>query len=104
VEGGTMSQPIILGEHTWVASATVRLTPQEAKTADRRGHYKTKVDQRIDVLETYCRVCRRRYEDVKSNEPCEVGQVLRGGPIDTRKRREPCEDLEEPRTLRASAG
>lgn len=102
-----MSAPVLIGEHKWVGAAVIALSTKEARSADHRGSYRVETKQRVDVLEVYCKVCRRNFEDVKDTR-CEVGQVLRGGPIDTRKRAQTCDDdeglLALPRTLRASGG
>lgn len=45
-------------------------------------------EQQIDVLEVYCGTCKRPYDDC-NDEPCILGDHLRGGPIGERKKRGP---------------
>ncbi len=47
--------------HSWVGAATVALDDKTAKHADLRGSYRTKVGERIDVLDVYCLTGDMRY-------------------------------------------
>lgn len=55
--------------HDWVGAALVHLDDKTAKRADLRGSYRTKEEERIDVLDVYCGECKRPYTDV-ALEPC----------------------------------
>lgn len=55
--------------HDWVGAALVQLDDKTAKRADLRGSYRTKEEEKIDVLDVYCRECKRPYTDV-ALEPC----------------------------------
>lgn len=75
--------------HVWVAAATVVLNNQQAKRAVLRHSVRLPEEFRIDVLEVYCRECRRPWDDVL-DEPCSAAdnnEHLRGGPIGIRKKR-----------------
>lgn len=76
-------------EHVWVAAATVELDMRQAKRAVLRHSVRIPKELRIDVLEVYCRECRRPWDDV-AGEPCVApvnNEHLRGGPIGERKKR-----------------
>jgi len=85
-----MPKKITATDHKWVAAAQLSLTDTQARQAEWRGHVDIKDRVRIEVLETYCRECRRPYDDV-ADEPCAVdvegNDHLRGGPIGVRKKR-----------------
>lgn len=79
------------GGHVWVAAATVALDTRQAKRAVLRHSvwFTGSVPQKIDVLEVYCRLCRRPWDDV-ADELCVAASTtehLRGGPIGERKKR-----------------
>jgi len=86
LSGPTEDNPLA---HTWIVAAEIRVSDKIAKHADFRGSFRTKVGQRVDALETYCRACRRPYDDV-ADAPCEA-QVdnthLIGGDPGVRKKR-----------------
>lgn len=46
--------------HTWVVAAEIIVEEAVARVADFRGSFKTKTEQRIDALDTYCKNCRPR--------------------------------------------
>ncbi|MCX5174236.1 hypothetical protein [Streptomyces virginiae] len=50
--------------HTRVVAAEIVVDDSVARVADFRGSFRTKTEQRIDALDTYCRACRRPYADV----------------------------------------
>ncbi|MFD7663532.1 hypothetical protein [Streptomyces sp. NPDC059788] len=50
--------------HTWVVAAEIIVDESVARVADFRGSFRTKTQQRIDALDTYCRACRRPYAAV----------------------------------------
>ncbi|MFE5488978.1 hypothetical protein ACFQ7Z_03270 [Streptomyces virginiae] len=54
--------------HTWVVAAEIVVDDSVARVADFRGSFRTKVEQRIDALDTYCRACRRLYADVAKSD------------------------------------
>lgn len=75
--------------HEWVGAATVVLTLAQARHADIRGSFRAPEQTRIDVLEIYCKNCRRPYEDVHGN-PCAAAENkdhLIGGPTGIRAKR-----------------
>lgn len=82
--------PIVLGNHRWLVSATIAVSDAEAEVAEKRRTFTAGTGRRVTALETYCANCRRTYETA-AGTVCEVGQVLRGGPINKRKKREPAE-------------
>ena len=74
-------------QHQWVAATNIPVTIPQAEETLRRGWTKFSMrDEKIEVLEVSCAVCRRPYADSK-DENCVIGVHLRGGPIGTRKRR-----------------
>lgn len=75
--------------HDWVGAAHVVLDEGRAKLAHYRRSYRTKVAERVDVLDIYCRVCRRTY-DAAGGTPCEAvanNEHLIGGTPGERKKR-----------------
>lgn len=92
----THSAGITNSDHVWVAAATVELDVRQARRAVLRGSIRLPSQRRIDVLETYCGLCRRPYDDV-AGQPCvaaETTEHLRGGPIGERKKRKHNHDCE----------
>lgn len=81
-----MVAPVIIGEHTWVVAATIEVTPQEAEVSVKRRVFKAAEGRHIRALETYCATCNRGYQEA-AGTVCEISQVHKGGPIDTRKRK-----------------
>lgn len=76
-----------MGQHFWVAAATVQLSDSEAKLAQLRGSVRLAERIKINCLEIYCSACRRPWDDV-FDEPCTVDvELLKGGPIGVRKKR-----------------
>lgn len=74
--------------HYWVGAATIPIDPKAAGPAHRRGTMRIPA-QTVDILELYCRDCRRPYRDVR-DKPCEIGLHLIGGrPDQSRARRKP---------------
>lgn len=76
--------------HEWIGAATVALDAKTAKHADLRGSYRTKIEERVDVLEVYCKKCRRPYDEVL-DEPCAVkinnDHLIGGNPGERKKRK-----------------
>jgi hypothetical protein len=75
--------------HLWMGAAAVTLTLSQARRAVLRGSIRIAVAARVDILETYCGLCRRPYDDV-AGDPCVAAsstEHLHGGPIGTRKKR-----------------
>ncbi|MFD4133682.1 hypothetical protein [Streptomyces goshikiensis] len=54
--------------HTWVVATEIVVDDSVARIADLRGSLRTKAEQRIDALDTYCRPCRRPYADVAGRD------------------------------------
>lgn len=83
--------------HQWVAATHIDLDDKAARRAANRGTVRVPADTKVEVLETYCVMCRRSFEDV-SDQPCSAAQTtehLRGGPIGERaKRTHPAHDCE----------
>lgn len=75
--------------HIWVGAAYMDLTVPQAKRANLRGSIRLPKQTQIMVVETYCRECRRPFDDV-ADEECTAAsstEHLRGGPIGVRKKR-----------------
>lgn len=82
--------------HLWMGAATVTLNLPQARRAVLRGSIRIPGATRVDILETYCGLCRRPYDDV-AGEPCIAAsstEHLHGGPIGTRKKRKHNHDCE----------
>jgi hypothetical protein len=75
--------------HRWIGAATVALTLPQAKRADLRGSIRVPEQTRIDVLECYCKGCRRPFEDVAGTRCAAVTdpELFHGGPLGTRAKR-----------------
>lgn len=83
-----MPMPEYSENHVWVVANIHEVTPKQAYRAYLRHSIRVQ-DARLDVLETYCKQCRRPWEDV-ADQPCEAAsgnEHLRGGPIRERKKR-----------------
>ncbi|MER7497020.1 hypothetical protein ABT033_31045 [Streptomyces pharetrae] len=77
--------------HQWVVAAEIQVDESVARIADFRGSFKTKVEQRIDALDTYCKSCRRPFADV-SGYDCQAlvdNRHLIGGDQSVRAKRKP---------------
>lgn len=76
--------------HNWIGAATVALDDKTAKHAELRGSYRTKIHERVDILEVYCKGCRRPYDDV-ADEPCAAKvdntHLIGGNPGERKKRK-----------------
>ncbi|MFF0515492.1 hypothetical protein [Streptomyces sp. NPDC004250] len=75
--------------HRWVVAAEIRVDEAVARVADFRGSFKTKSEQRIDALDTYCKSCRRPFADVAGSD-CEAlldNRHLIGGDQSVRAKR-----------------
>lgn len=78
-----------MADHAWVGAALVDLDDQQAALADLRGAIRLRQAVKVNILETYCRACRRPWDDV-ADEPCSAAdnnEHLRGGPIGKRRPR-----------------
>ena len=74
-------------EHKWVTASTVDLTHKQANLARLRGSLRME-QVKIDCLEVYCKTCRRPWDEV-FDQPChEDAELLRGGPIGIRRKRD----------------
>jgi hypothetical protein len=87
---------IITAQHQWVIAATIDVAEQIARKGVQRGVVRIPADTKVDVMETYCAMCRKTYEDV-ADQPCSAAVIgtehLRGGPIGVRaKRKHPQHD------------
>jgi hypothetical protein len=80
---------VITEEHQFVAAVTVDVTPQQAQFGARRGVIRLTAGLKVDVLDLYCAMCRRPWDDV-ADQPCSAyasTEHLRGGPLGERKKR-----------------
>jgi hypothetical protein len=75
--------------HKWVGAATVSLTLPQAKRADLRGSIRVPEETRIDILETYCSMCRKPFDEVADVECAHRSdpEMFHGGPIGVRAKR-----------------
>lgn len=88
-EVAAMPMPEYSEDHVWVIAAIYEVTEVQARRAVLRHSVRVPKDDKLDVLETYCKQCRRTWEDVVG-EKCvaaESNEHLRGGPIGTRMKR-----------------
>ena len=79
------------GGHDWVGASAVALTERQARLALLRGVLALPGRARFNVLDVYCRKCRRPYEDV-GDQPCSAdidNSHLRGGPVEDVRRHRP---------------
>ncbi|MEU5811558.1 hypothetical protein [Streptomyces sp. NPDC047718] len=63
-ESTSRSASTLKHPHTWVVAAEIVVDDAVARGAAFRGSFRTKAAQRVDALDTYCRACRRHYDDV----------------------------------------
>lgn len=73
-------------EHQWVAAATVPVPTRIIRQTIRRRSLELPEGTWVVVLEVYCDVCRRPFDEVH-DKPCHVSPWLHGGPIGERKKR-----------------
>jgi len=57
--------------HVWVVNAQIEVDAKTAKLAEVRHSFKAAEGQKIDVLDTMCKWCRRAFEDVHG-QACEA--------------------------------
>lgn len=79
----------ITAHHQWVIAATIDVDERIARKGHQRGVVRMPDGLTIDVMETYCAMCRKTYEDI-SDAPCSAAastEHLRGGPIGVRAKR-----------------
>lgn len=79
----------ITAQHQWVIAATIGVEEPIARKGVQRGVVRIAAETKIDVMETYCAMCRKTYEDV-ADIPCSAAvgtEHLRGGPIGVRAKR-----------------
>ncbi|MGW3690545.1 hypothetical protein [Streptomyces sp. NPDC005125] len=89
VESTSRSTSTLKHPHTWVVAAEIVVDDSVARVADFRGSFRTKTEQRIDALDTYCRACRRPFADVSKSD-CAAGvdnRHLIGGDQSVRAKR-----------------
>lgn len=75
--------------HDWVAATNVDVPPGRARMAFTRGTMRVAVDTKVEVLDVYCRQCRRPFDAVEG-QPCAAADNrdhLIGGPTGERKKR-----------------
>jgi len=80
---------IISEQHQWVGAITVDLQPHLARRGNSRGTIRIPADTPVEVLEVYCAMCKRPFDDV-ADKPCSAAsgtEHLRGGPLGERKKR-----------------
>lgn len=88
---------VITDQHQWVAATTIDVNEHLARRGSSRGTMRVPADTAVDVLEVYCAMCKRPYEDV-ADRPCSAAagtEHLRGGPIGERKKRKHTHDCEQ---------
>lgn len=76
--------------HAWVGAAEVAIDEGRAKLAHYRRSYRTKEKERVDVLDIYCKACRRTY-DAAGGTPCTAAEnnahLIGGTPGERKKRK-----------------
>lgn len=86
---------VISAQHQWVAATEVDLDERRARRARNRGTVRVAADTKVEVMEVYCAMCRRSFDDA-ADTPCSAAEStehLRGGPIGERaKRKHPHHD------------
>ncbi|MFF9453623.1 hypothetical protein [Streptomyces flaveolus] len=88
-ESASRSATVNKRPHKWVVAAEIRVDEAVARVADFRGSFKTKSEQRIDALDTFCKSCRRPFADVAGYD-CEAlvdNRHLSGGDQTVRAKR-----------------
>lgn len=71
------------GTHNWIGAATIPLLPGQAHTATLRASVTIKADTKVQILDAYCKGCKRTYE-AAAHEECpardqRASEHLRGG-------------------------
>lgn len=74
--------------HDWVAATVMRLDDHHAAQAARNEYLMIVSRVRVEVMDVYCKTCRRPFNPSTQREPCRIGPQHIGGP-----RRQP--ELEE---------
>lgn len=80
---------VISEQHQWVAATTIDVPEHLARRGNSRGTMRVPAETHVDVLEVYCAMCKRPFDDV-ADKPCSSAagtEHLRGGPIGERKKR-----------------
>lgn len=76
--------------HVWIMATNIPVTEKEMRNGMMRGVLHLATRTKVEVIDGYCKHCRRPYDDV-GDEACvyALGQNehLRGGPIGERKKR-----------------
>lgn len=80
-------------EHEWVGAATVAIPARIVRQTLRRGSLELPERTWVKVVEVYCDVCRKPYDQAYDTK-CHITPWLHGGPIGERKKRgrKPSED------------
>lgn len=81
---------IITAQHQWVIATAIDVDTATARKGIQRGTVRIPAGTKVDVMETYCAMCRKAFVDV-ADAPCSASTIgtehLRGGPIGERKKR-----------------
>lgn len=81
--------------HTWIGAAEIWVSDKVAKHANLRLSFRAYAGQRVDVLEVYCRACKRPYDDA-ADQPCaatiDKTHLIGGNPGQRKKRKLPVHD------------
>ncbi len=84
--------------HTWVGAAHIPLNTKQARWASHRGSIRITEPVKVEILESYCVACRKKFDDVHDTD-CSAqvnNEHLRGGPIgERRKRKHPHHDCDQ---------
>lgn len=65
--------------HEWVGAAMVLLDPPRAAQANKSGKVRIVSPVHVEVLDVFCRRCRRSYKEAREYE-CVLGSQHIGGP------------------------
>lgn len=79
--------------HIWVGAVVLPIDHRSVASAHRRGTSRTDHDQWLEILDVYCKQCRRAYADVGHQVLCPAAaddehHHLIGGPTGERKKRD----------------
>lgn len=69
--------------HRWVAASEMVLSPREVAGVARRLEVERSGTVRIDVIDVYCRVCRKPFSMAR-HTLCDVDGTPKGGPLKRR--------------------
>lgn len=66
--------------HEWVGATVLTLDQRLASQAAKNGKLTVISRLTVDVIDVYCKVCRRQYGTQAAAEPCSIGPQHIGGP------------------------